>query len=770
MSAYCTVPIVVGILGCAFGWLTTSGSMAGIAVGIAVAKTGVLPATALLAFFVVASVSTKVSRQMRKMDDYASREFVSDTRDSSCRGVLQVSAVGLVPAIMCLSMSSAWWGRHWLADEHIGLSDAPSILIPFPVLDRRFLVAFLGWMACCCGDNLSSEIGILSSTPPVLLTSLRPVPPGTDGAVSLLGVASGLAGGGIIGICMHLSNIVMQQLSSPQSGVAGCSACDVLASVAAFAVLGGVGSVCDSLLGCLLQPSGFIQQHKDLWKPLNSLVNFISSACTATVAVAMDVHPGTLIPLAVLALLMCSLAVSSLHPFWARKILHIGAGGLILTVGTTNPEIIITVSIAVMVAHMPGLELASLWNRFDPHDQTTEADYRRFLASPPPAPRDHGGVAAPRTPDDGIGNNPGIFFYQLATFATFYHCPERAAAVLGPMYFGDPAAAIVGRLLGTTSACFQLRPGDAHALRHAPRQPLPATKTAEGALGFTAASLAWLWLACAMPPLPAAAVAATLAYVELTSGWVDNVMVVAVSAAFAESSIVPVLLGVGISIFYYSIIAPAEQRTVVLQAVKAYWEFLRPHTIIGTLLSIGVMSTVAVFSLPDVSAESGDHGWGHTTVFGAVTVAWFAALHMNVYIVGLNQMFDIPIDLINKPYLPVASGEFPVPYGWALVVTHGCASVLTAWAFGTPALLWTVVVSGTLGTVYSMPGSLMRWKRFPTLAAMCIFVIRGIVVQVGFVEHINQAFVRRHPDVLPPDVLDNEIVVYGAGLCHVSLL
>ena len=33
------------------------------------------------------------------------------------------------------------------------------------------------------------------------------------------------------------------------------------------------------------------------------------------------------------------------------------------------------------------------------------------------------------------------------------------------------------------------------------------------------------------------------------------------------------------------------------------------------------------------------------------------ALLMNVSIVGLNQLYDVEIDKINKPYLPLASGE-----------------------------------------------------------------------------------------------------------------
>ena len=51
----------------------------------------------------------------------------------------------------------------------------------------------------------------------------------------------------------------------------------------------------------------------------------------------------------------------------------------------------------------------------------------------------------------------------------------------------------------------------------------------------------------------------------------------------------------------------------------------------------------------------------------AVLQALVPALFMNICIVGLNQIYDVPIDKINKPYLPLASGEFSMQTGVALV-------------------------------------------------------------------------------------------------------
>ena len=37
-----------------------------------------------------------------------------------------------------------------------------------------------------------------------------------------------------------------------------------------------------------------------------------------------------------------------------------------------------------------------------------------------------------------------------------------------------------------------------------------------------------------------------------------------------------------------------------------------------------------------------------------------ALLAGNGYIVGINQVYDVNIDKVNKPFLPVAAGERPL--------------------------------------------------------------------------------------------------------------
>lgn len=159
----------------------------------------------------------------------------------------------------------------------------------------------------------------------------------------------------------------------------------------------------------------------------------------------------------------------------------------------------------------------------------------------------------------------------------------------------------------------------------------------------------------------------------------------------------------------------------------AFWKFSRPHTVIGTSLS--VLGILAI-ALSQSTVAVGDG-------LLAALEAWIACLCGNVYIVGLNQLEDVAIDEINKPHLPLASGEFSVGTGRLIVAVTGVLALVLAW-LQSPYLLGMVAVSLAIGTAYSLPP--VRLKRFPFWAALCIFTVRGAVVNLGLFLHFSWLF------------------------------
>lgn len=160
--------------------------------------------------------------------------------------------------------------------------------------------------------------------------------------------------------------------------------------------------------------------------------------------------------------------------------------------------------------------------------------------------------------------------------------------------------------------------------------------------------------------------------------------------------------------------------------LRSLWEFSRPHTIIGTSLS--------VFALYVIALSNSDRFYPHLEILLPV---WLACLAGNVYIVGLNQLTDVEIDRINKPYLPLASGDFTQQQGKTIVATMGIGAIAIS-ALSGVWLLAVVVVSLLIGTAYSLQP--FRLKRFPLFAAICILSVRGIVVNLGLFLHYSSKF------------------------------
>jgi homogentisate phytyltransferase/homogentisate geranylgeranyltransferase len=161
------------------------------------------------------------------------------------------------------------------------------------------------------------------------------------------------------------------------------------------------------------------------------------------------------------------------------------------------------------------------------------------------------------------------------------------------------------------------------------------------------------------------------------------------------------------------------------------WRFTRPHTLIGSALAIPAIHGLAATSLQSFFSPAN---------LLAMLYAIVPSLLMNLYITGLNQITDVEIDMVNKPYLPIAAGELSRLTATFVVIAALISSLWMGQAhavYGSQGLNVALWGSGILGTLYSLPP--FRFKRFPLLAAFCIVAVRGVLINASFFAHAQMA-------------------------------
>jgi len=155
---------VIAIVARRLRTLTTDGAIAAVIMGaIVFGFGGRSMAALLLVFFVSSSLLTRL---------HGARKSHPEHRRGRSAG--QVLANGAVAAAMAI-----WHGIN-----------------PSPIV----LGAFAGAVAASTADTWATEIGLLSSALPRLITTWKTVPPNSSGAVTLLGTIGGIVGATLIAL------------------------------------------------------------------------------------------------------------------------------------------------------------------------------------------------------------------------------------------------------------------------------------------------------------------------------------------------------------------------------------------------------------------------------------------------------------------------------------------------------------------------------------------------------------------------------------------
>ena len=181
--------------------LSPSGAIAALVVGTLAVIAGWSWAVVLIVFFVVSSALSHIKREAREA---RIGRIVEKGDERDAWQVLANGGVFVAGAVVATATSSPVWAA-----------------------------AAVGALAAAAADTWATEIGTLAGGLPRSIVSLRPLPAGTSGAVTVPGTLASVAGAAAVAAVAYLTGVA----TFP---------------VAAF-VGGVIGSLADSLVGATIQ-------------------------------------------------------------------------------------------------------------------------------------------------------------------------------------------------------------------------------------------------------------------------------------------------------------------------------------------------------------------------------------------------------------------------------------------------------------------------------------------------------------------------------------
>ncbi len=206
--------------------LSLSGAVATFLLAIIVYGTGGLMYTLpIVAFFLLSSALSRLGRHRK-------RAFDGVFEKSSTRDAMQVIANGgIAGLIVVLAYIVPWDGWYPL---------------------------YLASLAAATADTWSTELGVLARGRPRSILTLRPVPPGTSGGVSLAGTVGGALGAAVvsaIGLASARIGDVSNFMADVSNFMADASGITphAMQALLLLTACGLVGSLVDSILGATVQ-------------------------------------------------------------------------------------------------------------------------------------------------------------------------------------------------------------------------------------------------------------------------------------------------------------------------------------------------------------------------------------------------------------------------------------------------------------------------------------------------------------------------------------
>ncbi|XP_023769324.1 homogentisate phytyltransferase 1, chloroplastic isoform X2 [Lactuca sativa] len=169
-----------------------------------------------------------------------------------------------------------------------------------------------------------------------------------------------------------------------------------------------------------------------------------------------------------------------------------------------------------------------------------------------------------------------------------------------------------------------------------------------------------------------------------------------------------------------AVVRPQIDSKLFRAKLNVIYRYAKPYTLGGMVLSIISTSLLTVNKLSDFTPSF---------FIGVLQVIIGGSL-ANSYVAAINQLSDIDIDKVNKPYLPLPSGELSVKTAIRLTSLYAILGFFLGWSTKSWPLKLGLLLWYASGTAYSVHACI--YGRPLMLSKHAIFV-SGIMCIFGLV-------------------------------------
>ena len=156
------------------------------------------------------------------------------------------------------------------------------------------------------------------------------------------------------------------------------------------------------------------------------------------------------------------------------------------------------------------------------------------------------------------------------------------------------------------------------------------------------------------------------------------------------------------------------------ERLKVFWDFSRPFTNLAPALGMLSGGITAFGAAPPQHLSP--------TVFFNLIVGTLMAAVLNAGSNGLNQIYDLDVDRVNKPHRPLPSGKLTLDEAHIFTWTAFALGLVFAWTIN-----WQCFVLAFLATIFTIGYSVppLRTKARGIWANITISIPRGVLLKVA---------------------------------------